>query len=349
MDEMLGADIPPETDATCGDCAMVLPENEAAAGASGFSPSTKCCTYVPDLWNFLVGRALLDDHPASARGRAALEARIDARIAVTPLGLRRRRSYQVIYESSSDLFGQSKAMLCPHYIDENGGLCGIWRHRESTCTTWFCKFVRGSNGKDFWSQLQQLLRAIEEMLSTWCLTQLDVDDAVLRRLYRPQRDVFPSRPTKFEVDGDIDEADLRALWGSWHGRERDLYIACAKLVESLSWSDVARIGGALVTVYERLTRQAHARLVNEDVPARPTAALVQITPRGNRIRLATYSKMDELEVPAIVGKLLPHFDGKPIEETLAAIREIERVSVDPSFVRKLTDFGVLRDAAAGPG
>jgi hypothetical protein len=98
-------------------------------------------------------------------------------------------------------------------------------------------------------------------------------------------------------------------------------------------------------MYSRLTREAHARLVSKDGPARPKAALVQITPRGDRIRLATYSKMDELEVPSVVGTLLERFDGRPLGETLAAIKEHERVSIDPSFVRKLTDFGVLRDDA----
>lgn len=345
MDEMLGAEIPPESNATCGDCAMVVSESAAAAGVAGFSASTKCCTFLPDLWNFLVGRVLLDEDPSSARGKAGVEARIDAGIAVTPLGLRRPPSYQVLYGSSVDLFGQSKAMLCPHYIDEQGGLCGVWRHRESTCTTWFCKFVRGSVGRDFWDQLQQLLRAVEEGLATWCLTQLDVDETVLRRLYRSHRDRFPSRPTARELDGQVDNKELNALWGSWRGREREFYIACAQMVEPLQWSDVLRIAGAQVAVYSRLTREAHQRRVTMDGPARPNAALVQITPRGKRIRLATYSTMDELEVPSVVGTLLSHFDGRPLGEALAAIEAHERISVDPSFVRKLTDFGVLRDDA----
>jgi hypothetical protein len=347
MDEMLDSEIPPESNATCGDCAMVVSEADAAAGAVGFSPSTKCCTFTPDIWNFLAGGVLLDDDPASARGKAGVEARIDAGSAVTPLGLRRTRTYQVLYESSVDLFGHSKTMLCPHYIDEQGGLCGVWRHRESTCTTWFCKFVRGSVGRDFWDQLQQLLRAVEESLAAWCLTQLDVDESVMRRLYRPPRNRFPSRPTSHELDGSVNEKERKALWGSWLGRERELYIACARLVEPLRWGDVLRIAGAEVAVYSRLTREAHQRRVSADVPARPTAALVQITPRGGRIRLRTYSTMDELDVPSVVGTLLSHFDGRPLAETLAAIKEQERVSIDPSFVRKLTDFGVLRDDAAG--
>lgn len=343
MDQLLGAEIPPESNATCGDCAMVVTDAERASGATGFSASTKCCTFQPDLWNFLAGRALLDDDPAAARGKAGVEARIDAGIAVTPLGLRRARAYQVVYESSGELFGHSKAMLCPHYIDERGGLCGVWRHRESTCTTWFCKFVRGSVGRDFWQQLQQLLRAVEESLAAWCLTQLQVDEAVLRRLYRPHRDSSPSGPTMHEVDGAADDAELRALWGAWRGREREFYIACARLVGPLDWSEVQRIAGAQVALYAQMARKAHERLLNPAAPHRPRMALVQITPRGDRIRLATYSGLDELEVPAVVANVLSDFDGRPLAETLAAIKARERMTIDPSFVRKLTDFGVLRD------
>jgi hypothetical protein len=191
-----------------------------------------------------------------------------------------------------------------------------------------------------------LLRAVEEALAAWCLTQLHVDDTVLRRLYRPHRNRFPSRPTAREVDGQSDDKEVKALWGSWLGREREFFIACARLVEPLQWSDVLRIAGVEVAVYAQLTREAHFRRATVELPERPNAAFVQITPRGERIRLATYSTMDELEVPAAVGRLLPYFNGRPLGEALEAIKTHERMAVDASFVRKLTDFGVLRDDAA---
>ena len=45
-----------------------------------FHRDTKCCTYLPDLPNFLVGRILEDPDPALAPGRASVERRIDARV-----------------------------------------------------------------------------------------------------------------------------------------------------------------------------------------------------------------------------------------------------------------------------
>jgi hypothetical protein len=343
IDDLLGAPIPTETNATCDSCAMVVPDN--AAGDTGYSPATKCCTFVPELWNFLVGGVLLDEHADAVRGRATVEGRIDRGVAVTPLGLGRPSTYKLLYDGSPQSFGQSRALLCPHYLPEEGGLCGVWRHRESTCTTFFCKFVRGAVGKDFWEHLHQLLRAAEESVAAWCLLELGVDHGVLARLFRPDRQRQAVRMTGQDMDGEPNAADLRIVWGKWRGREREFYRECARLVAPLTWADIVRIGGAELTVYARLTQVAHARLISDAIPEQPVTALVQITPRGpSRIRLATYSGMDALEVPAVVGAILPYFDGRPTAEALADIRRTEGVNVDPKLVRKLTDFGVLRDA-----
>src|SRR5438034_10877336 len=76
MDQLLAGPIPPESEATCHDCAMCNQGTEASSpNGPGyyFSPQTKCCTYLPELHNFLVGRILSDDDPASATGRATVE------------------------------------------------------------------------------------------------------------------------------------------------------------------------------------------------------------------------------------------------------------------------------------
>src|ERR1044071_4316862 len=85
VDELLGGPIPPETDATCNDCAM-LPKNgeEHNGSVVFFDPHTKCCTYIPTIPNYLVGRMLED--PQQAPGRTTAEKRIRAGVEVTPLG-----------------------------------------------------------------------------------------------------------------------------------------------------------------------------------------------------------------------------------------------------------------------
>jgi hypothetical protein len=344
VDAMLGAPIPPETNATCGDCAMVVPPDARGNGETGFDPGVKCCTYQPDLWNFLVGGVLLDDGPESRLGLATVEARIDAGVAVTPLGLGKSRVFQLLYRHGTEAFGQSRSLLCPHFVDVDGGLCGVWKHRESTCATWFCKFVRGAIGKEFWGQLQQVLRVVERAVSCWCLLELGLDEESLARLYRPHRSDRPPEMSGSDFDGEPNLAELRGIWGAWRGRERDFYRECARIAASLAWTDVARLGGAELDVHTRLTRRAYARLMSTEVPDRLEAALIQITPRGDRARLTTYSGIDALDVPAALARSLPYFDGRPTAIVLEEIGNRERLRIDPSLVRKLADFGVLREA-----
>src|SRR5581483_886405 len=186
LHDLLGGPIPAETNATCDSCAMIVAGDTSGAplADAGYNAETKCCTYLPELWNFLVGRVLLDDSPEAARGRATVEARLDSGVAVSPLGLRRDTAYRVLYATGGEsIFGHAKAMRCPHYLHEEGGLCGVWRHRESTCATWFCKYVRGSVGRTFWMHLHQLLRFAEQSLAGWALLELGLEPRALARLY----------------------------------------------------------------------------------------------------------------------------------------------------------------------
>jgi hypothetical protein len=345
IDALLGGEIPDETNATCLDCAMLVSEAAKAGGDGGFNPHTKCCTYLPELWNFLVGGVLLDDSPEAASGRRTVEARLDAGVAVTALGLRRSTAYQLLYRAGgAATFGKSQAMRCPHYLHEHGGLCGVWRHRESTCATWFCKHTRGAVGEDFWEKLHGLLTCAEQSVAAWCLIELGIAPDHLGRLFLSPRQARGKTLRASDVDGVADEMDLQASWGPWRGRERELFRECARLAQPLDWPAVLRLGGARLDVHARIVRDAYRRLVDTSAPSHPTSALIQITPRGDRVRLATYSGSDELDVPAEVAAALRYFDGRPRAAALEAIRRSERLEIDDSLVRKLADFGVLREA-----
>src|SRR5436190_17528101 len=87
LDQFLGGPLPAETNATCDTCAMLVDKKEEGPEGHGFNPETKCCTYLPRLWNFLVGGVLDDPHADAVKGRSTVEARIDRGVAVTPLGL----------------------------------------------------------------------------------------------------------------------------------------------------------------------------------------------------------------------------------------------------------------------
>jgi hypothetical protein len=312
-----------------------------------FNRETKCCTYVPSLPNFLVGRIVLDDEAAMAPGRASVEARIDARLGVTPLGMDRPAVHAVLYQIGlGAAFGRSRTLRCPHYREDAGGACGIWRHRNGVCSTWFCKYSRGATGQRFWHGLEQLLTIVERELARWCLVRLDLDPALLARLMPRGSDRGTGGTPTLDgatIDGHMDPATYRALWGAWLGRERELYRACARLVNALRWADVLRIGGASVEALARIVAHAHHGVsAPTKIPERLTVSQLQTVPAGReRVLVTTYNPYDPLELPRLLVEVLGYFDGSPTREALARIRADRHINVQPSLVRRLVDFGVL--------
>lgn len=344
-DEFLEGPLPTETAATCEDCAM-CGEGEPP-GRLFFLPETKCCTYMPALPNFLVGRILADSDPAAAPGRATVEARIARRMGVTPLGLASPAVHATLYQiGGAAAFGRSTSLRCPHYLADQGGRCGIWRHRNGTCSTWFCKHGRGGTGRRFWQTLDELFASVERVLARWCVLELDLDPVALARLVPYGTDRGHGEGLDgARIDGRVDVATYAALWGRWAGRESDWFRASATLVGGLVWTDVLRIGGADVRLFARLVREAHVALGKTALPRRLAAATVEVMPAGrDRVRVVGYSGLDPLELPRAVLEVLPYFDGSPTEATLARIIEETGIRVERALVRRLVDFGVLHPA-----
>jgi hypothetical protein len=345
IDDLLDGPLPHESEATCEDCAMWPGAGSSGAGALAFHPETKCCTYIPSLPNFLVGRIVEDDDPAMAPGRASVEARIDARLGVTPMGIDRPAVHALLYQVGvGGAFGRSRTLRCPHYREDAGGACGIWRHRNGVCSTWFCKHSRGATGQRFWHGLEQLLAIVERELARWCLLRLDLDADVLARLLPRGTDrASASAPLDgATIDGQMHDAAYRALWGSWLGREREFYRESARRVNELRWSDVARIGGASVEALARVVAHAHRRTASTTIPERLVVGQLQTVAAGReRVLVITYNPYDPLELPRLLIDVLGSFDGRPTREALEQIRQERDINVQPSLVRRLVDFGVL--------
>jgi hypothetical protein len=344
IDELLNGPIPSESEATCSSCAMCDHSGGVQRNAEHFNPHTKCCTYMPDLPNFLVGRSLADEDPLALRGRATVEARIATRAAVTPLGLRRPRPYNLLYRSSTDAFGHSLAMRCPHYIDEQGGLCGVWKNRNAMCSTWFCKHVRGALGQHFWKSIYRVLFTLERTLASWCVFELDPGRESLERLFpssngnAPELDLDP-----FELDGTADPYGYQALWGRFTGREAEFYRACAERVSKLSFKEVLVISGAELRTAAHLARLAYAELVSDDLPETLQLGPFHVVSSDcETMRVSTYSDYDPLEIPRALADLLHRFDGRPVSTVLETIATGDNVDLDPATVRKLADFKILQ-------
>jgi hypothetical protein len=353
MGALLAGPIAAEKTATCARCAMCRPvDAEDAPPDLFFSPATKCCTYLPELSNFLVGRILADDDPDAALGRASVEARMDAGAGVTPLGLQRTPLFSLLYRNSPESFGHAASMRCPHYLVD-GGRCGVWRHRESTCATWFCKYVRGETGRSFWQRLHDVLSAAEEAVRTHCLIALGLDMRALASLHPSRADAHvasmgPSLGAK-DVDRQVDPLRYQALWGSWRGKERELYARCAEMANALEWRDVLALGGVRLRLLADLLLEADAKVRDDRVPERPIRRRLTIVYTSHdTVEVVGYSSRDALRVPRRLMDSLHHFDGRATGEALAAIAEQHGLRVTPGAVRKLVDFGILSEKGEIP-
>ena len=224
MEQLFKGPLPPERLATCSDCAKLQKAGQPI-DPDAYNPDTKCCTYLPMLHNFLVGSIIDDTDPDFATGRATVEARIDAGLAVTPLGLYATEEYLSRYDAGAR-FGKDITLRCPHFLHAEGGRCGVWKHRESTCSTWFCKYERGEHGKDFWKRgVAPMLRAAELALARHLAIELGADE-------------YQFGPFAEDVRG--------------------LYRAASARVQSMEWAEVERIGGQDV---KRLARGSRGQLL----------------------------------------------------------------------------------------
>jgi len=338
MDRHLGGPIPPETKATCGNCAMLAPAEAASTGVF-FHPVTRCCTFQPTLVNFRAGLILSDADPDLAAGRRTVEERLRQRVAVTPLGMDPSARFLLLYRNALGAFGRAPELGCPHQIE---GQCGIWRHSPATCTTWFCKHVRGATGFEFWHDLDALLRELDQQLSLWCAFQMGVDAGTLARLKEPRQ------LDATDLGAAIREEDYRSLWGPWAYREAEFYQACAAQVRPLGWEDVVRICGPRVTILSRLVRERYEKLVSEAMPDHPRMGLIQIEGMvSGKYSAVTYSTYDPLKLPTELMAVLPHFDGRQAGDVLEEIRMQRGIRIDPMLVRRMADFRVLVESKPG--
>lgn len=347
MGELLGGPIPAETEATCDDCAMCDDGTSRPAGTDYvFDPRTKCCTYIPEIPNFLVGTILSDEEPDFAAGKATLEARLELGVAVMPIGIGISPTEHLLYQhtSSAEAFGRNPELRCPHYLEEADGTCGIWKHRAATCSTWFCKHVRGAVGFRFWRSLSHLLALVEIDLQRWCVLELDIGGEALHRVFpTPRGEPLPGDPFhEGRLDGRLPPDVREAMWGNWSGREREFFQECGRLVEPLTWSEVTAICGPQMKISEHLTTQAYKNLVSNELPDSLRVGAFQMVRMGqNSHRIKAYSPLDPIEIPQALMQALPHFDGRPTAEAMQAIARETGLQIDESLVRKLVDFGIL--------
>jgi hypothetical protein len=257
-----------------------------------------------------------DDSAEFGAGRATLEARLAEGIALTPRGIGRSATYDLLYVANAKSFGRIRSMRCPHYLEESGGQCGIWRHRAAVCATWYCKYVRGAVGQQFWQSLHRLLSAAERELSAWCARELGADP---------------------------EAAEGPQAFGAWSGRERLFFAECARLVDVLRWRDVERVCGSEVRSLRTDASEAFDRLRSRAVPPRLRIGSLRVVEPGENTSIVEgYDGGDRLALPNALIEALSDFDRSPsTTNALQTIRARTGLVLDRDLVRLLVDFEIL--------
>jgi hypothetical protein len=328
MKELLSAPIETEKRATCDDCAMGPDKGETPT----FDPRVKCCTFYPELPNYTIG-AIIQDPESYAQ--VELAKRFKAVSGLTPMGMARPPVFQVLMQKTAngDAFGRAMSLKCPFQTPDLR--CGMWAYREATCFFYHCKFDRGRKGALLWQTLRTMFIEIEKQLAIWCVIELDPGDAAFDALEKA-----PQPMGHHALDGTLDKAALKAVWGTWLGREAEFYVECWNKVSALTWKDVLEICGPATRIHARRLAAAFAVHESTEIPEAMTLNAYQATQVGKRVRLRTFSTTDSIDLDPNLVAALAEFDGRPTAEVQAAL-EARGVTLDDAELLRLVNFDVL--------
>jgi hypothetical protein len=201
-------------------------------------------------------------------------------------------------------FGRDLSLRCPYWV---GGAesCGIWRDRNATCRTWFCRTEDGASGRSLWGTLREALDAVDRYLADQCLL----------RVRAPHRG-----------------ADA-AVWAAF-------FVACADHVDALP-ADLPPPRG--IESLREAIAAADARR-SEPVPERPIPAVVDQDADDEHMLLYGKNRYDPFPAPPGVMELFVRLDGKtPWREALAAAEAVAGPLGGEALVRGLWRAGLLSE------
>jgi hypothetical protein len=234
-----------EKKATCGDCLCSKPER---GNLPFYRKDLKCCTFQPFLPNYVVG-ALLEE--GSGWVKELIEGKIRQREYAMPMGLFVPVRYQVAFNRRGETdFGNREEFLCP-YFDHAGQRCGIWRHRGSVCTSYFCVSDRGEAGLRFWELLGEYLHVCEMVLAQDCVVSMGLPPECIDGQLEY---INCATGTDEELASDsMSEVLFQNQWSEWSGSAEDFYRGCSKYVrelgvkglEELLWEEAGELSGML--------------------------------------------------------------------------------------------------------
>lgn len=224
---------PVETKATCDACAMAPGRTRTKIK---YQADLKCCTFHPWLPNFAVGALLRQENPSPV-----IRQKIRDRHYALPIGIAPPLKYQVDFNARVEQdFGNRADWLCPYY-DRERNLCGVWRHRGSVCTSFYCKSDQGKDGKRFWRSFEDLLSYWEVSLMEEALVRLDFSPRQVSDLlsYLNRFEAAPEEIESFVLP----EKKARELWNGYYDDQEGFYEKSLRVIENLSPGDLADAQG----------------------------------------------------------------------------------------------------------
>lgn len=333
LPDFFQSEVPQESLSTCNNCAMVCRDKNkdiTQLAMRPFQEDKKCCTYHPSLPSYLVGGALTESSP---EGVKRLKNAITKKIGVTPFGINAPNVYNILYKNQSGGFGNSENLLCPYFLKESGN-CSIWKFRESVCSTYFCKYVAGSSGKRFWTDVKKYLQHVEQ-----CLVQYLAKEAGLDYFLRvvPEFKNQNTQLTAQELDG-LPPMNYNEMWGTWNGKEEEFYKWSFEKVTKMSRNTFDEICGIRQKVLLKNLEVGRTEMI--DIPEYLKVHKDWLPVEGQVSKIIHYKSIDiQFELPSQV--LNAFNEGKSKSEVLKKLNDKEGFEIEESLLISLFQYGIL--------
>ena len=312
---------------------MICKGNKSNVALKPFNEKTKCCTYIPNIPNYLVGNILSEDNILAQTGKERITNTIDKRIDVTPKGIAPPKIFGLLYDKfKKNGFGHSDKFVCPYYESESGN-CTVWKYRTSDCSTYFCKYISNEKGKEFWQHLLRYLKHTEQSLIDYVLLKFNFENTILFGI--------SEELSVEEIDGKaISEEDYRRNWKDSKMNEKDFFIEAYELIRSLNKDEFISIVGTKGNIFLKRLEYSYHSMMN--IPSKLILNdHIKFEEIGNRQYLV---RIDLIDTKFKLDKeILEIFDGKQTnEENINSLIE-RNIEIDLELIRALYNYDVLQD------